>query len=106
MFHEADEILGRLDLVAVGFQRHPASIEHDEAVGDVIDVVDVVPDEQDRSTAVPDLANEMEDLVGFGQRQGRCRFVKDDEFGLLVDGACNRDALPLAAGQLPDDRIR
>ena len=37
----------------VASQRDPAAIEHDEAVGDVEDVVDVVADEQRSSARSP-----------------------------------------------------
>ena len=87
-------------------QHHLAAIHHDEAVGDVEDVVDVVADEEDRVPARLHLADEVEDLRGLRQRQRRRRLVEDDEIGLLVDGARDRDALPLAARKLPDDRVR
>ena len=63
-------------------------------------------DEEDRAAAGPHLAHEMEDLRRLGQRQRRRRLVEDDQIGLLVDGAGDRDALALAAGQLADDRVR
>ena len=86
-------------------QRDAAAIDHDEAVGDVVDVVDVVADEQDRAAACAHRAHETEHFFGFGQRERRRRFVHDDQIGLVVDRAGERDALPLAAGQLADDRI-
>ena len=55
---------------------------------------------------VAHLAHEVEDLGGLGQRQRRRRLVEDDQVGLLVDGAGDRDALPFAAGKLADDRVR
>ena len=51
-------------------------------------------------------AHEAEDLLGLGQRQRGRRLVEDDEVGIVVDGARDGDALPLAARQLADDRIR
>ena len=71
-----------LDLGLGRLQRDAAAVEHDEAVGDVEDVVDVVADEQDRAAARPHLAHEVEDLVGLGQRQRRRRLVEDDQVGL------------------------
>ena len=46
VLHEGDQVLGRADLGLGRLQRDPAAIEHDEALGDVEDVVDVVADEQ------------------------------------------------------------
>ena len=94
------------DFGASRLERDPAAVEHDEAVGDVEDVVDVVADEEDRAAARPHLAHEVEDLGGLGQRQRRRRLVEHDQVGLLVDGAGDGDALALAAGELADDRVR
>ena len=68
--------LGRLE-------RDLAAVEHDEAVGDVEDVMDVVADEQDRAAAGADLPHEAEDLGGLGERQRRRRLVEDDQVRLL-----------------------
>ena len=94
------------NFVARRLERDRPAVEHDEAVGDVEDMVDVVADEQDRAAARPHLPHEVEDLGGLGQRERRGRLVEDDEVGLLVDGAGDRHALALAAGELADDRVR
>ena len=51
VLHEGDQLLGRSDLGLRRLQRDAAAIEHDEAVGDIVDVVDVVADEEDRAAA-------------------------------------------------------
>ena len=94
------------DLRLGGLERDPAAVEDDEAVGDIVDVVDVVADEEDRAAARAHGADEAEDLLGLGQRQRRGRLVEHDQVGLVVDGAGDGDALALAAGKLADDRIR
>ena len=63
-------------------ERDPPAVQHDEAVGDVEDVVDVVTDEEDRAAARPNLPHEMEDLGGLRQRERRRRLVEDDEVRL------------------------
>lgn len=97
MFHESDEIFRRLHLLASGLKRGLAPVQHHEPVGDVEDMVDVVPDEHNRSAAGPHLPHEVENLVGFGERQRGRRLVEHDEVGLLVDGPRNGHALAFAA---------
>ena len=105
MLHEGDQLLGGVHLGLRRLQRDAAAVEHDETVGDVVDVMDVVADEQDRAAAGAHRADEAEDLLGLGQRQRGGRLVEDDQVGLVVDGAGDGDALALAAGELADDRV-
>ena len=98
-------MLRRLDLGTACLQRDFAAVEHHEAVGDVVDMMDVVADEQDRAAARANRADEAEHLLGLGQRQRRGRLVKDDQIGIVVDGPRDGDALPLATGELANDRI-
>ena len=100
-----DQPLGRADLRLGRLQRDRAAIHHDEALGDVEDVVDVVADEQHRAAAGAHRAHEAKDLFGFGQRERGGRLVHHDQVRLVVDRARERDALPLAARELADDRI-
>ena len=95
--HIGDQALGRADLLLGRLQRDRAAIHHDETLRDVEDVVDVVADEQDRAAAGAHRAHEAEHLFGFGQRERSGRLVHDDQVRLIVDGARERDPLPLAA---------
>ena len=67
VFHELDQFMRRAHLGLRLFHRHAAPIDHDEPLGDVIDVVDVVSDENDRSARRAHLPNKVEDLGGFRQ---------------------------------------
>ena len=49
MFHEGDQAVRTAGLRLGDFQRYPSAIQHDEPLGDVKNVVDVVADEQDRA---------------------------------------------------------
>ena len=50
-------------------------------------------------------ADEVEDLSHLLHGERRGRLVEHDEVGVVVHGAADRDALPLAAGELRDGRI-
>lgn len=66
LFHEIDEGLGRAEFRLADLRRDPAAIEHDETIGDVEDVVVIVPDEEDRAAGRADLAHEVKDLGRLG----------------------------------------
>ena len=78
-----------------------AAVEHDQPVGDLVDVGEIVLD-VDAGAAADSLMppDEVEDLAHFvdGQRDGR--LVEHDEVGVVVHGAADGDALALAAGEV------
>ena len=50
-------------------------------------------------------ADEIERLLGFGERKAHRRLVEDDEFGVEIERARDRDALLLAARHGGDDVV-
>ena len=63
----------------------PAAVEHDEAVGDVVNVVDGVRDEDGRRASSRALLDELDHLPCLGQRERGRRLVEDDQVGLEVE---------------------
>ena len=67
---------------------------------------DVVVDEDRRLPGGPDAFHEVQQLLGLLERQAHGRLVEDDDVGLEVQRPDDREALPLAAGQPLDHRVR
>ena len=82
-----------------------AAVEHDQPVGDFVDVGEIVLDVDAGAAGLLDAPDEVDDLAHFGDAQRRGRLVEDDEVGVVVHGAADRDALALAAGEVGDGRI-
>ena len=82
-----------------------AAVEDDQAVGDLVHMREVVLDIDAGAAGLLDAAHEVEDLAHLLHRQRRGRLVEHDEVGVVVHGAADGDALPLAAGKLRDGRI-
>ena len=80
----------------------PALAQHGDPVGDREDVLDVVRDQDDRFALRAQPVDEAQDLADLGHRQGRRRLVHDDQIGVDVERAGDRDALPLPTGQRLD----
>src|SRR5271165_1977350 len=85
------------DFASVVDARDLAAIEHVKPVDDRIDVEDVVVDEDRRLADFLDVADEVEGLLGLAEREAHGRLVQDDELGLKMEGARDRDPLLLAA---------
>src|SRR6185312_953627 len=81
---------------------HMAQAQYRYPVGDGLDVVQVVRDDEDRDALVPEPADEVEHDPGLGDAQGGRGLVQDDQLGLAQHGPGHRDGLALAAGQRPD----
>src|ERR1700741_586447 len=60
--HEGDELFGAADLGFARLARDSAAIEHDETLGDVEDVMNVVTDEKDRPTGSPHRSDKAKNL--------------------------------------------
>jgi hypothetical protein len=99
--HEGNQPLGAADLLLGHLKRHASPVEHHKALGDAEDVVDVMADEEDRAPALAHGPDEAEDLLRLGQREGGGGLVQNDEVGVVVDGAGDGDALPLAPESWP-----
>ena len=82
-----------------------AAIEDDQPVGDFVHMGEIVLDIDAGAAGLLDAPDEIEDLADLGDRQRRRRLVEDDEVGVVVHGAADGDALPLAAGQVGDGGI-
>src|SRR4029079_17727695 len=90
-FHVLDQLLGGSDLGLLLFHGHATAINDDEQLCDVISMVDVVADEDDRAASLTHLAHEVEHLGCLGQRQRRRGLVEHDEVRLLEDSTSNRN---------------
>ena len=78
-----------------------ALLHHAHEVGGDPHHGEVVRDEQIRQTQIAlQVGEQIEDLVLNQHVEGRDRLVQHDDVGLERQGACDRDALPLSAGQL------
>ncbi len=93
--------------VALGEEAHrAAAIEEHEVVADRISVVDVVGDQDHREAVgarLRDVAQHERRLLD-AERRGR--LVEDQHAGAEIDGAGDREALPLAARKRADRLMR
>ena len=78
---------------------------HDDAVGDLEDVVDVVGDEEHGVAGVAHLLDEAQHAMGLLDAEIVGRLVEDDDLGGELHGARNGDRLALAARQRVDRRV-
>src|SRR5579872_6576119 len=106
MLHIGDKLFGRTDLALRRRPRDTTAVEYDEAFRDIEDMMNIVANEQYRSPRGAHGAYETEYFFGFGQRERGGRLIEDDQVSLVVDRTSDSDALPLAARQLTDDRMR
>ena len=105
---EFDEIFGQLDhrhVLGQDLADHGAAIENDQAVGDLVDVGEIVFDVDARAPRRLDAPDEVDDLAHLGHAERGGRFVEDDQIGVEMHGAADRNALALAARQIADGRI-
>ena len=76
-------------------------VHHRDFVREVVHHREVVGDEEIRHLALAlQVFQDVEHLSLHAHIQGRSRFVTDQEIGFTGQGAGNRDALPLTAGEL------
>ena len=95
-----------VQLVRAGQFHHVAQVHHRNAVGDVLDDVQVVGDEQvGQAQALLQVRQQVDDLGLDGHVQGRDGLVADDKLRLDGQGPGNADALALAAGKLVGKRL-
>src|SRR5580700_5429464 len=85
---------------------HDASaVDNDHAVGDLVDMGEVVLDVDAGPARILDQANEVQHLAHFRDAKRRRRLVKHDEVGLVVHRPADRDALAFATGQIRHGRV-
>ena len=82
-----------------------AAVDDDHPLADLVDVEEVVVDEDARLAGVLDPAHEVERLPRLRHRQAHGRLVEDDQLGLEVERAGDRDALALAARHRADEGV-
>jgi hypothetical protein len=77
-----------------------AEIQHGDPVGEVIDHCEIVADEQvGEAMRLLQRAQQIEDLALDRHVQCRQRLIRDDQRRLWGEGAGDRDALALTAGE-------
>ena len=97
--------LGERHLPARDHAHDLAAVEHHEPVGELVDVGEVVLDVDAGAAGLLDPAHEVEDLLDLLERQRHGRLVEDDQVGVEIHRAADRDALALAAGEVAHGRI-
>src|SRR4029453_8763108 len=75
---------------------------HADPVGQVVHVVDVVADQEDPEPFLPQLPDEISDLLGLGRPERGGRLVHDQDARVEVDGPRDRDRLTLPTGERGD----
>ena len=103
--HEVRELLarGRLRVRRAG---DAAATEHDDVVGDLQDLVELVGDEDDRRARRRERANDPEQLLGLVWRQNRARLVQDEDVAVPVEGLQDLHPLAYTDGEILDLRVR
>ena len=94
----AEDLVGR-DLRLVDCPDDPAVVHDADPVGQIVDVVDVVADQEDPDALGLELADEVADLRRLRRPEGSRGLVHDQDLRVEVDGARDRHRLALAAGQ-------
>ena len=95
-----------VQLVGAGQLHHVAQVHHGDAVGDVLDDVQIVGDEQvGQAQLLLQIVKQVDNLGLDGHVQGGDGLVADDEFRLDGQGPGNADALALAAGELVGEAV-
>ena len=79
-----------------------AQPQHDDPVGDGLDVLHVVADQHHGEAALAQPFDQVQHLGGLGHAQRGGRFVQDDELGLAEQRPGDGHGLALAAGQRGD----
>ncbi len=83
-----------------------AAAQHGDGVGDRLDFPELVRDEDDGGAAVPQLADDAEQLLGLGRGEHRRRLVQDQHVRLPDQRLDDLDALLDADRQVLDERVR
>ena len=87
-------------------KRLASPVYHKKSICNIIDMIDIMANENHRTTRGFDSLDKTEHLLRFGQRQGGGRFVEDDHLGLVIQGAGDGDTLAFTARQVADNRFR
>lgn len=75
-------------------------VEEEDAIGDAFSKAHFVGDEEDGDAGVCEGFDGGEDFFDHFWVEGRGGLVKEDDFGVHSEGACDGDALFLTAGEL------
>jgi len=86
--------------------RDPAAAQDNDPVGDREDVIEVVTDHDHGAPAVAEIVDQLEHLPLPVDAERRRRLVHDHEPTALVNGARDRNRLPLSPGELPRRRAQ
>jgi hypothetical protein len=76
--------------------------EHHDPIGDFEDVGDVVADHDDPEPPITQLPDQSEDLPGFTHSQRCGRLIHQNDGAAPARRPCDRDGLPLTAGEIRD----
>ena len=103
--HHADDLRPRH--VRGGPRRHMPPVAQDrDRVGDERQFLEPVRDEQDRGSALAQVARNAEELLGLRRGQRRGRFVEDQELRISGQRTSDLDELKFSDGKLGDKRAR
>src|SRR6266850_4237100 len=80
--------------------------QYHDAIGNAEYIRHAMADEHDRDAAIAQLSHQVEDLGDLPHRNGRGRFVHQDDLGVGNPGSGNGYRLSLSAGHLPDQIAR
>ncbi|BAB51502.1 mll4969 [Mesorhizobium japonicum MAFF 303099] len=106
--HAPDHQLDHLVVVDVALAQRAgqhAVAQHDDAVGDTLDLVQAVRNEDDADAVGLQRLDDVEQFVGLGERQAGCRLVEDDQPCLDRQRLGDLDHLLLRQRQGSDLRI-
>src|ERR1700722_2875705 len=108
LFLQLDEIFGQVGdrhVLRPDLAHDASAIDDDHAIGNLVDMGEVVLDVDAGAARRLDHANEVQHLAHSRNPKARRRLVKHDEVGLVVHRPADRDALAFAAGQIRYGRI-
>src|ERR1700733_15127186 len=103
--HEILAQVGDRHVLRPDLAHDTSAVDDDHAVGDLVDMGEVVLYVDAGAARSLDQANEVQHLAHFRDAKRRRRLVKHDEVGLVVHRPADRDALAFAARQIGHGRI-
>ena len=98
--------LAAVDLRGPAGRDMGAVAKHRDVVGDDVELLEPVRDQQHRFALVAEAANDAEELLGLRRRQGRGRLVEDEELQIGGERPGDLDELQFGHGEAGDQGVR
>ena len=103
--HRVDKLVAREAVAREAGDDSPAVAQHCDIIGDPVDLVQLVTDEENGGAVGAELAHHRKEPIRLIARQSSSRLVEDQKLALLTDSAGNFDELSFADRELGKWRV-